>query len=838
MAFNTKETELIKWGVTNGKSKEEITQALTNLRTGIVPKVKEVEKLSTFDRIKTGIQEKGEKIQEQIAGEGELADKSALERGIGATATGFSALSGTLYNALPEGARNTLDKVGGGIGKGMNYLADKISNNPALQEFANSEAGKDTERVARVLVDLGIISGEILGADQATKALSKGAGLVEQGAVKAKDLTAKGGDLAKEQIKKVLPKSEDIMTKVARITPKEAQTFQKITGKSTGEYLSQKGNFNAPEDLIKVEAETFAKTLADKESTLARLPGEFKSGIVDDVLESLKNKALETSSKNVKAPYLKQVNEWLKKAKTTGLTMEEINQAKKLFEREVKLGYNTLTDATKVKQATYLDDALRDFQDKTASSLGFTNIKDLSKQIQASKFIVDKLGNKIVSNDLLNGVSLTDYIILAGGEPTSVGAFLTKKLFSSKKLQAKLAEKLYKGEVKAPVKSDYSFQATKAIQPKNSIKNPMPKSSPKSPTKSIDEEMVTVYHASPKMPKTGNWRKDTYFASTADEANYYASSHHNGKIDIQKVEIPKRLLHKNNTNNIYQLKEEYPIKTSATKSNLGQGETPKTREITPDFNLTGQDAKIQNASISKYKANAPKLVQEYLKSNGKIVNTDEARKLFKDVGYKGSNAAAVQEASSAVAKDVWEELLRSSNKSESLILAGGSGTGKTSAVKNLLARELEDAGAVLDGNLSTMKSAQARIQESVNNGKFPTIGYVYRDPVDSWINGVIKRMKGNVEEGGRVVPLSVFLENHAGSYNVIKELLKDSANGVKYSVKLIDNSLGKGNQSLLSRAKFDNIKYSGNLKEELLAKTKQLYEKGDINKTEYEALIK
>lgn len=279
--------------------------------------------------------------------------------------------------------------------------------------------------------------------------------------------------------------------------------------------------------------------------------------------------------------------------------------------------------------------------------------------------------------------------------------------------------------------------------------------------------------------------------------------------------------------------------TKTTKSSLkGKGVIPETREITPDFSLTGQDAKIQNASIAKYRANPQKLVQDYIKTNGKVVNTDEARKLFKDVGYKGSNAAAVQEASSAVAKDAWEKLLKTSKANDSLIYAGGSGTGKTSAVKNILSKEIADAGAILDGNLSTMKSATARIEESIKAGKYPNIVYVYRDPVDSWVNGVIKRMKGNAEEGGRVVPMSVFLQNHEGSYNVVKNLLNDSANGIKYDVKLVDNSLGKGNQTLLSRTKFDKISYLSNLREELLNKTKELYDKGTITKEEYQALIK
>lgn len=261
------------------------------------------------------------------------------------------------------------------------------------------------------------------------------------------------------------------------------------------------------------------------------------------------------------------------------------------------------------------------------------------------------------------------------------------------------------------------------------------------------------------------------------------------------------------------------------------------RKIEKDLTLTGEDARIQDLSIAKYESNPQKLTRDYLKENGKVVNTDEARKLFADVGYRGSNSAAVHEASSAVAKDAWESLLKTSKENDVLIYAGGSGTGKTTAVQNVLPKEISDAGAILDGNLSKMKSAQARIQESIDAGKYPTIVYVYRDPVDSWINGVIKRMGGGREKG-RVVPLSTFVENHHGSWNVVRELLESKNFKIGYDVKMVDNSLGKGNQTLLTKSKFDKIKYQSNLKDKLLELTKNLYDKGTITKEQYQALTK
>lgn len=263
---------------------------------------------------------------------------------------------------------------------------------------------------------------------------------------------------------------------------------------------------------------------------------------------------------------------------------------------------------------------------------------------------------------------------------------------------------------------------------------------------------------------------------------------------------------------------------------------PKT--VKRDLSLRGNDAKVQEASIKKYEANPEKLVNDYIKQNGKIVNTDEARKLFKDEGYVGTNARAVQEASSIVSKDVFRKLLNDSKGEDVLFTVGGSGTGKTSVIKNMFPEEYANAGVILDSNLSKMQSAGDRIQEALNAGKKPNLIYVYRDPTDSWINGVVKRMNNKAnDEGGRIVPLSVFIDNHKGSYDVIKSLLQNPDNGKKFKISLIDNSLGQGNHELLDPKKFGTISYNDNLKEQLLEETKKLYEQGQISKVQYQELI-
>lgn len=242
-----------------------------------------------------------------------------------------------------------------------------------------------------------------------------------------------------KSVKKTAPISTAIMDRVARVNPTDAIEFKKMTGESIGEYLTKTGNFNAPDKIVTNEAEKFTKALNMKDEAIANLPGTYKNGAVDDALTGLIDKAKSTSGQNVKSPYLDKVLSLEKKAKTDGLSMKEISDVIRLHEREIKLGYSKMLNTEKVDLATNIDKELREFQDKTAKQLGLENLPELNKQIQTSKLLVDSLGKKLVTNELLNGISLTDWIMLSGGEPTSVAGLLTKKLFANKTVQVRIA---------------------------------------------------------------------------------------------------------------------------------------------------------------------------------------------------------------------------------------------------------------------------------------------------------------------------------------------------------------------------------------------------------------
>jgi hypothetical protein len=348
MAFNQQEQDIIKYGLQNGKSRAEVEKALSNFRNGITTKqVAPTEaKPNTLDRVVSGIQEKGNKIIEVLADE----SKSPLARGVEATATGFSALSSTAYNALPDDARKALDVIGGGIGKGFNFLTDKISNSKFLQEAAMSGQTGKLEEALKIASDLGLISGEILGAEAAAGT----AKVVDKGITKGIDATKTTID----DLTKAIPQITDKTVQLSRTTTEKFMKLvepkpKTVEGAAKQILQGETGDLKAGIEAIKAVDTTGVKTFKDllgkldeKIPTLARivdadlalditkrplaqlnlvektLSGKpVKINPVNPALAQLKELYMKTGDK-VRAA---NIGEIIQSAKKTGLTNFEIN---------------------------------------------------------------------------------------------------------------------------------------------------------------------------------------------------------------------------------------------------------------------------------------------------------------------------------------------------------------------------------------------------------------------------------------------------------------------------------------------------------------------------------
>lgn len=398
--------------------------------------------------IKSIVQSKAKKIGElsSMVGTGERNPIEAGFQAAGQVAGGISDIIGNILKggvkvALNQNTENKVKEVVSKFGK-------EIVKNPQVQNVIGWYNELPQNAQDNIDAAGGIVSliGDVAGLSAGKESVTTTAKTAIKGAENVVGTTVKGiKNVGSDVVKigeKVVPKSPEIMNKVARLTPNQARQFEKLAGESHGSYLTRTGNFGTPQQIVENEANKFTQSLKSVDETLASLPGEYKSGVIDDALKGLKEKAIATSSDNVPSPILSRVNELINKNSKNGLTMSEINDVKRLYEREVKLGYNKLINADKVQTATNIDDALRKWQVSKAEELGFSNLKDLNKQTQISKALINSLGDQIIGKTGLNNISLTDWIMLSGGDPTAVGGFITKKFFSSKAVQAKIAKML------------------------------------------------------------------------------------------------------------------------------------------------------------------------------------------------------------------------------------------------------------------------------------------------------------------------------------------------------------------------------------------------------------
>lgn len=248
--------------------------------------------------------------------------------------------------------------------------------------------------------------------------------------------------------------------------------------------------------------------------------------------------------------------------------------------------------------------------------------------------------------------------------------------------------------------------------------------------------------------------------------------------------------------------------------------------------LSPELRQIETKAFEKIATQGDQILADYKANNGKVVNADAMRPYFTDVGYAGHNAEAVQEPVSYLSKKAYTEGLKNKGK-YATFTSGGSGAGKTSALENIPKYEhiADNSAVILDSNLSNIDSAIKKINQAVDAGKKPELFYVYREPVDALENGVVKRMIENPAEKGRLVPNNVIADNTIGSFEVAKQL---ESKGV--SVNFVDNSLGKGKQTITTSAEIEK-KLQGlnreNLTKQFNQKIDEIYKTGKITPEQY-----
>lgn len=236
--------------------------------------------------------------------------------------------------------------------------------------------------------------------------------------------------------------AENTMGRVARINPTDYNKFKNTTGKDTGAYLVERGIYGNDEEIVQKLTDDWMRSKDIVDTEFAKMGGTWRHAPVKDALEMLAEREAKVSTPNVKSPDFDRVQSLLRKYNTEGLTMQEVNDVKRLLERNVKLDYlkpNSM-NPEKVTQATNVDNDIREWQISTADKMGLQNLKELNKNTQASRMLADSLYKKITGQSGNNAISLGDLVLLSGGDVRNVAMAGARKFFGSKSVQSKFAQ--------------------------------------------------------------------------------------------------------------------------------------------------------------------------------------------------------------------------------------------------------------------------------------------------------------------------------------------------------------------------------------------------------------
>ena len=207
-------------------------------------------------------------------------------------------------------------------------------------------------------------------------------------------------------------------------------------------------------------------------------------------------------------------------------------------------------------------------------------------------------------------------------------------------------------------------------------------------------------------------------------------------------------------------------------------------------NLSPEAQQVEERAIAQVKQELGYLIREYRKRFGILVGTDFARELFPDYAVSIANklkfATAVQRSASKVADEVFAEILSEPGHGMVLFTAGGTGAGKTTAIRFTRETEglLTHARVIYDSNFNSLPSARGKVELAIEAGATAVVIFVHRHPVEAYLEGVLPRAL----EEGRTVCIAAHLRMHRDSLKTFLRVHRAFAANPRAAFMVLNNT--------------------------------------------------
>lgn len=295
--------------------------------------------------------------------------------------------------------------------------------------------------------------------------------------------------------------ADEIIQNNNRMTKKQQETFKKMSGSDEWKWMNDRW-IRTQDELV----DYFLESKSKVDKAMESIEWEFTSKQLTDVLDDSLDFAKKTEN-----PDLWRLEELQVKNANWWLTMSEINEVKRFYEKNNKFNYLKEWTAEKSALATNRDSALRNWQQEIATQNWLDNLKELNKEIQASKYLTDNVTNWQSWIKWNNPISLTDWIVVSWGwlDAGWIASLVGKKVFQSNWFQDKLVDVL--NYIGGREKISLPEVNTKAINQSNKLKATQKRILAEELAKVKNEQEFNAwlekaqYMAWPALPETIQW---------------------------------------------------------------------------------------------------------------------------------------------------------------------------------------------------------------------------------------------------------------------------------------------------------------------------------------------
>jgi hypothetical protein len=453
MAFDTKEQEIITWGVKNGKTKQEITDALVRYRTGAGPVTQQTEPATQTtkpdspgfaDNVKKDFADRVDTASNAIVSSQHPVSKVLQTIGEGAGFIGDVTMR-TLGAVTPQPVKDALSSAAGAVAD-TQLVQDTAS---AYQEWRQKhpEAAANLEAIGNIASILPIGKVAKTGADATASVASriKSATIPKlpdppSGAFKAI------GNIASD----IAPKAPGLRDKfVARafgLSPTtDIANIKKSTGNDIGEFLARYDLIKDTPDETLSALQKFHKTsyndvrdavaLVDDRFTFAEVPEMEKT--IDFLIKDFKGRS---------STEFTDAAERLAQMKKRGdFDLLEGQEVKAMFDRVESIYKKTgdVREALLAQDKANVVTPLRRFIEARVKEATGIDIRPINNNTQTAKAISDAIELRAGKSDTSSFASLGDLSALGFGSVLNpaggVAALGVKKIFESAPMQLRLA---------------------------------------------------------------------------------------------------------------------------------------------------------------------------------------------------------------------------------------------------------------------------------------------------------------------------------------------------------------------------------------------------------------